>query len=138
MRRHTGDKNFQCHICDRKFTDKCVLQRHMRTHSNVREFKCTECSKEYKDKRVLQIHMAKVHEIGVGEIKLPSKERKYICHICPKAYYAKNKLTRHLYTHTGEKPFFCTICDKKFNDKSYVRQHMIKTHKTDISPKILY
>ncbi|KAJ8928891.1 hypothetical protein NQ314_018462 [Rhamnusium bicolor] len=131
MRRHTGDKKFECHLCNKRFTDKCVLQRHMRTHSNVRDFKCSECAKEYKDKRVMQIHMAKIHGIGIGEIKLPSKERKYICHICPKAYYAKNKLTRHLYTHSGEKPFFCTICDKKFNDKSYVKQHMKKTHNVD-------
>ncbi|XP_056636227.1 gastrula zinc finger protein XlCGF52.1-like [Diorhabda sublineata] len=128
MRRHTGEKNFECHLCNRKFTDKCVLQRHMRTHSNIREFRCDQCDKEYKDKRVMQIHMAKIHGIGVGEIKLPSKEKKYICHICPKAYYAKNKLTRHLYTHTGEKPFFCAVCNKKFNDKSYVKQHMKKTH----------
>ncbi|CAG9861105.1 unnamed protein product [Phyllotreta striolata] len=128
MRRHTGEKNFECHLCHKKFLEKCVLQRHMKSHTNVREFRCTECQKEYKEKRIMQIHMAKIHGIGVGEIKLPSKERKYICHICPKAYYAKNKLTRHLYTHSGEKPFFCTICNKKFNDQSYVKQHMKKTH----------
>ncbi|XP_072387138.1 uncharacterized protein [Diabrotica undecimpunctata] len=132
MRRHTGEKKFECDLCNRKFADKCVLQRHMRSHSNVREFQCSECDKEYKDKRVMQIHMAKQHGIGVGQIKLPSKERKYICHMCPKAYYAKNKLTRHLYTHTGEKPFFCTICDKKFNDKSYVKQHIKKAHSMKI------
>ncbi|KAJ8951152.1 hypothetical protein NQ318_021596 [Aromia moschata] len=119
MRRHTGDKKFECHLCDKRFTDKCVLQRHMRTHSNVRDFKCSHCNKEYKDKRAW------------ARSSFPSKERKYICHICPKAYYAKNKLTRHLYTHSGEKPFFCTICDKKFNDKSYVKQHMKKSHNVD-------
>nr|CAI5863498.1 unnamed protein product [Callosobruchus analis] len=128
MRRHTGDRKFECHLCQKKFTDKCVLQRHMRTHSNVRDYRCPHCEKEYKDKRVLQIHMAKIHGIGVDAIKLPSRERRYICHICPKAYYAKNKLTRHLYTHTGEKPFFCSMCDKKFNDKSYVKQHLKKAH----------
>lgn len=64
MRRHTGDKKFECHLCNKKFTDKCVLQRHMRTHTNIRDFKCSECSREYKDKRVMQIHMAKVHGIG--------------------------------------------------------------------------
>lgn len=69
--------------------------------------------------------------VGLGDIKLPSKERKYQCHICPKAYYAKNKLTRHLYTHSGERPFYCTICDKNFNDKSYVKQHMKKSHNID-------
>ncbi|XP_066153936.1 zinc finger protein 2-like isoform X1 [Euwallacea fornicatus] len=128
MRRHTGDKKFECHLCQRRFTDKCVLQRHMRTHSNVREYKCSHCDREYKDPRVLKVHMAKIHAIGVGQIKIPAKEKKYICHICPKSYYAKNKLTRHLYTHSGEKPFECEVCGKKFNDKSYVKQHLRKTH----------
>ncbi|XP_060533785.1 gastrula zinc finger protein XlCGF52.1-like isoform X1 [Cylas formicarius] len=137
MRRHTGDKKFECHLCNKKFTDKCVLQRHMRTHSNVREHKCAHCDKEYKDQRVMKVHMAKVHGIGLGFIKLPSKDRKYICHICPRAYYARNKLTRHLYTHSGEKPFQCTICDKKFNDKSYLKQHMKKTHNSEIESKWL-
>ncbi|KAF7271811.1 hypothetical protein GWI33_015356 [Rhynchophorus ferrugineus] len=131
MRRHTGDRKFECHLCQKKFTDKCVLQRHMRTHSNVREYKCKLCDKEYKDHRVMKVHMAKVHGVGLGEIKLPSKERKYVCHICPKAYYAKNKLTRHLYTHSGEKPYQCHMCQKKFNDKSYVKQHLRKTHNID-------
>lgn len=128
MRRHTGDKKFECHLCQRKFTDKCVLQRHMRTHSNVREYKCSYCAREYKDQRVLKVHMAKIHSIGIGQIKIPLKEKKYICHICPKSYYAKNKLTRHLYTHSGEKPYDCPMCGKKFNDKSYVKQHLRKTH----------
>ncbi|CAH1981506.1 unnamed protein product [Acanthoscelides obtectus] len=134
MRRHTGDRKFECHLCQKKFTDKCVLQRHMRTHSNVRDHKCPHCEKEYKDKRVLQIHMAKIHGIGIDVIKLPNRERRYFCHICPKAYYAKNKLTRHLYTHSGEKPFLCSMCDKKFNDKSYVKQHLKKAHhiKSDV------
>ncbi|KAL1502630.1 hypothetical protein ABEB36_007745 [Hypothenemus hampei] len=131
MRRHAGVRKFECHLCQRKFTDKCVLQRHMKTHSNVREHKCMHCEREYKDPRVLKVHMAKIHGIGVGEIKMPSREKKYICHICPKSYYAKNKLTRHLYTHSGEKPYDCPVCGKKFNDKSYVKQHLRKTHNMD-------
>lgn len=75
--------------------------------------------------------MAKVHSIGLGKVKIPVRERNYSCHFCPKAYYAKNKLTRHLYTHSGEKPFSCPICDKKFNDKSYVKQHLRNTHNVE-------
>ncbi|XP_050302418.1 zinc finger imprinted 3-like [Anthonomus grandis grandis] len=134
MRRHTGERKFECHLCQRKFIDKCVMQRHMRTHSNVREYKCSHCDKEYKDPGVLKVHMAKSHGIGVGQVKIPNHEKKYICHICPKSYYAKNKLTRHLYTHTGEKPFDCPICGKKFNDKSYVKQHLKKAHNMDQMP----
>lgn len=128
MRRHTGVRKFECHLCEKKFIDKCVLQRHMRTHSNVKEHRCVHCDKEYKDLRVMKLHMAKVHGIGVNEIKLPSKEKKHFCHICSKSYYAKNKLTRHLYSHSGEKPYHCHLCNKKFSDKSYVKQHLQKTH----------
>lgn len=131
MRRHTGDKKFACHLCEKKFTTKCDLQRHTRSHSHVREHRCQHCEKEYKDERVLKVHMAKIHAIGVGKVKIPVRERKHACHFCPKAYYAKNKLTRHIYTHSGEKPFHCPICEKKFNDKSYVKQHLRNTHNVE-------
>ncbi|XP_076256321.1 uncharacterized protein LOC143193808 isoform X1 [Rhynchophorus ferrugineus] len=131
MRRHTGEKNFDCHLCDKKFTTKCDLQRHKRSHSYVRDQKCPiqNCNKEYKDERVLKIHVAKVH--GIGTVKVPVKEKRHVCHFCSKAYYDKNKLTRHLYTHSGEKPFNCPVCDKKFNDKSYIKQHLRNTHNVD-------
>ncbi|XP_019769615.2 gastrula zinc finger protein XlCGF26.1 [Dendroctonus ponderosae] len=129
MRRHMGDKKFACHLCEKKFTTKCDLQRHTRSHSDVREHQCSYCDKEYKDERVLKVHMAKLH--GIGKVKIPVRTRNYVCHFCPKAYFAKNKLTRHLYTHSGEKPFKCPICDKKFNDKSYVKQHLKNSHNVD-------
>lgn len=75
--------------------------------------------------------MAKAHGIGLGKVKIPVRARNYVCHFCSKAYFAKNKLTRHLYTHSGEKPFGCPICDKKFNDKSYVKQHLRNTHNVE-------
>ncbi|CAG9770179.1 unnamed protein product [Ceutorhynchus assimilis] len=131
MKRHLGEKQFACHLCEKRFTTKCDLQRHTRSHSDVREYKCMNCDKEYKDERVLKVHMAKIHGIGVGKVKVPIRERNYACQLCPKAFYAKNKLVRHLYTHSGEKPFDCPMCDKKFNDKSYVKQHLRNTHNVE-------
>ncbi|XP_050312556.1 zinc finger protein 675-like isoform X2 [Anthonomus grandis grandis] len=128
MRRHTGDKKFECHLCDKKFAAKCDLQRHIKSHSDVRDYRCPHCKREYKDERVLKVHMAKIHSIGLDKVKIPERTRKYACNLCPKAYFAKNKLTRHLYGHSGEKPFSCDICDKKFKDKWYVKTHLKNYH----------
>lgn len=126
MRRHRGDKRFGCHICEKRFIDKVVLQKHILSHSNVRAFKCEHCLKEYKEKRVLEVHLTKVH--GIGNAKIPVRVKKYFCHICPKSYFAKNKLTRHMFTHSGERPFGCSVCKKRFTDKSYVKQHLRNAH----------
>lgn len=125
-RRHMGEKRFGCHICEKRFVDKCVLQKHIKSHSNFRAFKCEYCNKEYKENRILEIHKTKIH--GVGNAKIPVRVKKHFCHICPKSYFAKNKLTRHMFSHTGEKPYVCHMCDRKFTDKSYVKQHLRTTH----------
>lgn len=126
VRRHKGEKLFECHLCPKKFCENGTLKKHILTHSNVRNNRCSECGKEYRERRVMELHKAKVH--GIGDIVVPVRIKKYICHICSKAYYDKNKLTRHLYTHTGEKPFRCEFCDKAFTDKSYLANHIKNTH----------
>nr|XP_022903809.1 zinc finger protein OZF-like [Onthophagus taurus] len=128
---HTGEKNFGCHICDRKCVSKSVLQRHIESHSNIRLFKCSECGLEYKYQRSLDVHLAKAH--GIGEVKLPERVKKHFCHICPKSYYANNKLQKHIRSHTGEKPFQCLTCGKGFIDKSYIKQHMKIVHEVNLN-----
>lgn len=126
IRRHENDKRHACDICNKTFVTKSEMRIHVRLHSNIREFKCEHCSKEYKNKYGFQIHLAKMH--GVGTVKIPIRERKYACHICPSTFYDISKLNRHLCSHTGIKPFECSHCDKKFRDKWNLRQHLKTTH----------
>ncbi|KAB0791847.1 hypothetical protein PPYR_03647 [Photinus pyralis] len=123
---HTGERNFACHLCNHKCVNRSVLQRHIKSHSNIRLFKCTVCVMEYKYQKSLDVHMAKAH--GIGDAKIPERVKKYFCHICPKSYFANNKLQKHIRTHTGERPFSCQICDKRFIDKSYIKQHLKTAH----------
>lgn len=123
---HTGERNFACHFCDRRCINRSVLLRHIKTHSNIRLYKCVVCNLEYKYQKSLDIHMAKAH--GIGDAKIPIRIKKYFCHMCPKSYFANNKLQKHIRTHTGERPFSCEICGKRFIDKCYVKQHLKTAH----------
>ncbi|KAL1502103.1 hypothetical protein ABEB36_007297 [Hypothenemus hampei] len=86
VRRHLGDKKFSCALCQKKFVSKCDLNHLL--------------------KLVFKIHLTQVYTVGC--IKIPNKNKNYICHFCSKAYYTKNKLSKHLCgAHVAEKLLLC-------------------------------
>ena len=95
------------------------------------------CNEVFESTELLTNHLLKEH--------VKSGKSSYLCHWegcsrCGKPFTQKQKITRHLNTHTKHKPFQCEICNKRFSLELMLKQHMRihtgeKPYKCDICGK---
>ncbi|XP_056131120.1 zinc finger protein 37-like [Lampris incognitus] len=111
--------NHCCHICNKVFNKKLVLDWHLKTHGIYREkFDCKICGQHNHCQSQLQNHM-RVH----------TGERPYPCQYCKKCFKLKGDLTNHIRIHTGEMPFSCYVCQRSFKRSSSMKRHVSLIHK---------
>ncbi|XP_026748410.2 zinc finger protein OZF-like [Galleria mellonella] len=147
---HSGSQGeeiqYQCSMCNRKFSRKSSLTNHLR-HHQVKDsvmFTCVTCKREFKHQAHLDNHILSVHTRNEGftctycttsftnkeslELHLESHktEKKHQCKICSKSFYMQSTLTDHMRTHTGEKPYLCSICGKGFSQNNNLQQHVMR------------
>ncbi|XP_043923679.1 zinc finger protein 664-like [Protopterus annectens] len=111
---HTIQKPYRCTTCDRSFTRKDHLVLHQNSHTGQRPFKCDTCDSRFMDKRSLVVHQI----IHTGQ-------KPYKCVVCEKCYTHKSSLAMHQIIHTEQKPYKCALCDK-----CYTRKQSLVLHQT--------
>ncbi|KAM4534442.1 ras-responsive element-binding protein 1 isoform 2-T2 [Odontesthes bonariensis] len=58
-------------------------------------------------------------ETGGGRVD----KRKKICNVCDKRFWSLQDLTRHMRSHTGERPYQCKTCERTFTLKHSLVRH---------------
>ena len=113
-RTHSGERTFECGICDEKFRQKGNLTQHLLTHQEGR-FKCDQC--DYKSTH--KVHL-------VSHLMTHSGVKPHKCDKCEFSATRKYSLVIHQRSHTGERPFSCTHCSYKAISGSDLTVHMRK------------
>lgn len=116
--KHTGNYNFTCEECQKKFLLRSYFVAHKRIHSNTNQktYSCSLCPKTFKSKQNQKDH-ENCH-LGLKYFK---------CEVCLKTFTTKTHLDMHLKSHNQQDQFLCSVCHKYFKSKNYLKIH-IKTH----------
>lgn len=110
-------KTSHCEQCNKTFSTRTNLLRHLSTHNGNKPFECKICGSGFTQNGSLKSHML----IHTGE-------RPFQCTFCNRGFTQAKSLTFHLRRHTGEKPFSCTMCDLSFRQKDGLKRHIEFKH----------
>ncbi|KAK7078024.1 hypothetical protein SK128_021516 [Halocaridina rubra] len=110
---HTTERSHECPLCQRLFSDKSNLGRHIQRHNGERSYVCSICGKTFTTNSNLSTHL-KVH----------SAREPLMCVLCNNTFLSKHGLKKHMMTHSGERPFQCEICDASFKENYSLKTHM--------------
>jgi len=84
-KQHEGEQDFDCELCDKKFSTRHSLTKHRSLHGQ-KKFACHLCSKPFSRKDYLLKHL-QVHGKGGGF--------EYLCNLCHRAFHTTAELEKH-------------------------------------------
>lgn len=116
MRIHRNEQPYICEKCEKSFSIKSNLKRHMQSHMREEQFTCWKCGIKCSSEKKLAIHF-RIHET--------------ISHKCPecgKLFQNKSNLTRHLKIHSNEREHSCDFCDYRAGRIYHLKRHIQRNH----------
>ncbi|PWN19904.1 hypothetical protein BCV69DRAFT_212956 [Microstroma glucosiphilum] len=98
------------------------------TSSWTEEHQCgwLGCSEHFDSHQALTDHIAQDH-VGGGKSSYTCLWKGCQRGEQGKTFQQRQKILRHLQTHTGDRPYKCTVCSRRFSEANTLSQHM-RTH----------
>lgn len=95
--------------CDRKFSKRYDIMKHVLRHINPKAHQCDQCKRVCSNKYALKSHIAAAHA--------PRDNRIHKCKLCPSSYVTAGVLREHIlnqHSESGEQ-FPCDKCGKRLD-----------------------
>ncbi|XP_061788842.1 zinc finger and BTB domain-containing protein 40 isoform X2 [Nerophis lumbriciformis] len=115
---HFDEKPFACKTCGARFSATSSLKNHMRLHTGEKPYRCKHCDMSFSVTAALSYHTKKKHSEG----------KMYVCQYCKAVFAQSIELSRHVRTHTGDRPYVCRECGKGYIQASGLTAHLQTFH----------
>ena len=126
-----AEKQFKCHLCQKKNSQKDHLKRHTDSiHYQLKKWECNRCDAKFSRKEHLMNHKQTIHEEEqiFKRSERKGEKKKYPCRYCEKSFDLAHVKKHHEKIHTGEKPFKCKVCGHNFRQKNQLNTHIHHKH----------
>ncbi|XP_031638605.1 zinc finger protein 383-like [Contarinia nasturtii] len=110
---HTDERAYGCKICDKRFRRRDHLKIHENYHAKIRPHICEHCQRSFSRTEHLRRHVASRHS---------NKTSTFSCKNCEYVATSVKELNQHRKSH-AEVSFACKTCDLKFTTKSEHTEH---------------
>ncbi|CAH1786599.1 unnamed protein product [Owenia fusiformis] len=119
-------KTEECNKCEKKFTNKCLLNRHVaQFHSKQIFHTCGTCKAGF-------IHHGKYRRHFLNNQKCkascPKNFNYQICNICGEMFVFLSNLKHHIKWMHKKRNIECTICHKVLSCRESMERHLAETH----------
>lgn len=110
------ETTFNCHLCNKRYFKKYSLTVHLRTHNTFGPLNNFSQNATFSLKTPVPAQKQK---------KLSTVTSKHNCtwENCKKSFRSPSEVTRHIRTHTLEKPYKCSFCPKTFSEIGNRNKH---------------
>ena len=121
MLQHTNKDRYHCVFCDRKFTQKSALTRHLPSHDPDNPYYCKTCKQSFADLPSFTDHM---DTNTLNDETSGARSCAVKCDLCSKMFSNPSNLRRHKKVHCPEHKYKCEVCQHSFAKESQLIRHM--------------